>query len=100
MFPVDGQALARVAGQVAELELLLHPADGVALTALPDRDDQRRPGGRAGNAVDGKVAAAGPEQVLQGLDGMRLVTLADQRPWADRGHRVVEQRGRAGVADR
>jgi hypothetical protein len=43
--PVDGQARVRVAGQVAELELLLHPADRVALTALPDRDDQRRPVG-------------------------------------------------------
>src|SRR5207302_4658687 len=101
--PVDPQARARVAGQVAELELLLDPADGVALAALPDRDDQGRPGDGAGDAVDGQalllleaadggvgagpedavrgeVAAAGPEQVLQGLDGMLLVTLADERP--------------------
>ena len=69
------------------------PADGVALAALLDRDDQRRPGVRTDDAVDrqallllkgadggvgarpedavhGDVVAAGPEQVLQGLDGM------------------------------
>src|SRR5690348_2120190 len=112
--PVDLQALIRVAGQVAELELLLDPADGVALAALLDRDDQRRPGGGADDAVDGQallllegadggvggraedavhsdVVAPGPEQVLQGLDGMMLGTLADERPWADRGsgHRFL-----------
>src|ERR1700749_1558607 len=112
--PVDLQALARVAGQVAELELLLEPAHSVTLAALLDRDDQRRPGGGADDAVDGQallllegadgcvgtgpenavhgdVTAAGPEQVLQGLDGMFLVTLADKRKWADRGgsHRFL-----------
>src|SRR6185437_13288254 len=35
--PVDLHALARVPRLVAELELLLHAADGVALVALPDR---------------------------------------------------------------
>src|SRR6266542_4194138 len=81
--PVDLQALARVAGQVAELELLLHPANGVAGAAPPDGDDQRPPGGRAEDAVDGDAVAARPEQVLQGLDGVLLVTLADQWPRAD-----------------
>src|SRR5262245_49806892 len=42
--PVDLEALAGVAGQVAELELLLDPADGVAQAALAHGDDQRRPG--------------------------------------------------------
>jgi len=104
--PVDLQALARVAGQVAELELLLDPANGVAGAAPPDGDDQRPPGvgaddavdgqaplplegahrrvgGRAEDAVDGDAVAARPEQVLQGLDGVLLVTLADQWPRAD-----------------
>jgi hypothetical protein len=62
--PVDLQAFARVAGQVAELELLLDPADGVALAALPDRDDQRRPGGGADDAVDGQALL-----LLEGADG-------------------------------
>jgi len=62
--PVDLRALARVAGQVAELELLLDPADGVALAALLDRDDQRRPGGRSDNAVDGQALL-----LLEGTDG-------------------------------
>ena len=36
--PVDLQAFARVAGQVAELALLLDPADGIALAALAPAD--------------------------------------------------------------
>src|SRR5918996_5061527 len=38
--------------------------------------------------VDGDGVAAGPQQVLEGLDGMVLVALADQWPGADggRGH--------------
>src|SRR5205807_2070810 len=102
--PVDLQALVRVAGQVAELELLLDPTDCIALAAPPDRDDQRGPRVAADDAVDGQallllkgadggvgygpedpvhreVAAAGPEQVLQGLHRMLPVALADERPW-------------------
>ena len=62
--PVDLQALARVTGQVAELELLLNPADGVALAAPLDRDDQRRPCARADDAVDGQAPL-----LLEGADG-------------------------------
>src|SRR5215211_6730700 len=83
--PVDSQARSRVAGQVAELELLLDPAHGVALAALLDRDDQGRPGVGAEDAVDGDGVAAGPEQVLEGLEGMVLVALADQREGKDAG---------------
>src|SRR5512132_30974 len=106
--PVDLEPLARVAGQVPELELLLHPAHRVPLAALLDRDDQGRPGVGADDPVDGQAllllegadgglgqgtedpvdgdaVAAGPEQVLEGLDGMVLVALADQREGKDGG---------------
>src|SRR6185312_12651337 len=69
--PVDLHALARVPRLVAELELLLEPADGGV-------------GGGSEDAVHGEVVTAGLQQVLQGLDGMVLVILADERPWADR----------------
>src|SRR5919198_4855329 len=105
--PVDRQTLARIAGQVAELELLLHPTDRVAGAALLDRDDQRRPGLRADDAIDrqvllllegadrgvglgpedpvhGDAVATCPKQILQCLDGMLLVTLAGERPRTDR----------------
>jgi tetratricopeptide (TPR) repeat protein len=105
---VDLEALAGVAGQVAELELLLHPAYRVPLASLLDRDDQGRPGVGADDPVDrqallllegpdgglgpgpedpvdGDGVAAGPEQVLEGLDGMVLVALADQREGTDGG---------------
>src|SRR5262249_7794644 len=114
--PEDPVDLHRIAGQPAELELLLDATDGVALAAPLDRDDQRRPGVGADDAVDGQalvllegadggvglrpedpvhgdVMAAGPEQGLQGLDGMPPVTLTDERPWTDRGggygHRLL-----------
>jgi hypothetical protein len=62
--PVDLQAFAGVAGEVAELELLLDPPDGVALAALLDGDDQRRPGVGADNPVDGQALL-----LLEGPDG-------------------------------
>jgi hypothetical protein len=100
--------------RLRKLELLLHPADGVALAALLDGDDQRRPGVGADDAVDGQAllllegpdggvgvgaedavhgdsVATGPEQVLQGVDRMLLVTLADEGKGTDRagGHRLL-----------
>src|SRR6185295_8341370 len=102
---VDRQSLRRVAGEVAELELLLHATHGVALRALPDLDDQRTPGLRADDAVhpealvvleradravglrpevavDRHRFAARPQQVLQGRYRMFLGALADLGPRA------------------
>src|SRR3954464_15209333 len=45
--PVHLKPPARVARQVAELELLLHTVQRVAAAALPDGDDQGRPGSPA-----------------------------------------------------
>src|SRR4029079_19044953 len=53
--PVHRQALARVAREVAELELLRPPADGVALTPLRRADDERGPRVRAHDAVHRQV---------------------------------------------
>ena len=52
---VDLRSLARVAGEIAELELLLQAPHRVALAAPPDRHDQRPPGGRPDDPVDRKV---------------------------------------------
>ena len=41
--PIDLRPFARIARQVAELEFLLHPFNGVASASLFDLDDQRRP---------------------------------------------------------
>src|ERR1700759_2500323 len=104
--PVDLRAVARLAGAVHEL--FLDPAHGVALVAALDGDDEGRPGVGAGHAVDGQPVlllertyggagggpedavhghrvAAGPEQVLQGLDRVLLGALADERPRLDGG---------------
>src|SRR3954453_18199061 len=56
--PVDLNALRRIAGEVAELELDLHAADGVAGAPAAHRDDGLGPGERAGDAV-GRQASGG-----------------------------------------
>jgi hypothetical protein len=49
--------------------------------------------GHTNGEIAGKLFISGPQKVLQGLDGMLLISLADQRPWADRGggcgHRLL-----------
>ena len=55
---VDLHALRGVAGQVAELELVLHRAHGGAPAAEPDGDEQLVPGARADDAVDDQAAGA------------------------------------------
>src|SRR5918996_868698 len=47
--------------------------------------DQRPPGDRTDDAVDGDVVAMAPKQVLQRPDGMIPVALADEGPRTDGG---------------
>jgi hypothetical protein len=100
--PVDLQSLVGVAGEVAELELLLDRPHRVPLAPLPDLDDQGRPGIGADDAVDGQssalleganrgvgpgpedpvdrdAVAAGSQQVLQAGNRMTLVAASNQR---------------------
>ena len=65
---------ARLAGEVAELDLDLDAAYCVALAAAPDGDDRHRPGLRADDPV-GRDAAAR----LDGLD--RTGPVAYWRNW-------------------
>src|SRR6188472_160166 len=103
---IDRESLGGVAGEVAELELLLHAADGVALAALVHLDDDLRPGLRPDDPVDpdaggllhgpdrglgsgtedavgGDALPVRAEQVLQRLDRVALVAAADDRPGLD-----------------
>src|SRR4051794_1351029 len=105
--PVDLDALRRIAGQVAELELHLDAADGVAGAAAPDRDDDGGPrlrtddpvgresaarlhgahGGlrhRPEHAVHRDVVSVGPKELLQRQDRVALVAVPADGPRLDR----------------
>jgi len=94
-----------VTGEVAELELLLHPTDRISGTALPDHNDQRTPCVGANDTVDAKApnllegadsrvgqrpeyaihshtVPSRKQEVLQRANRMFSIALADQRPWA------------------
>ena len=91
--PVDLHG-KRVAGQVTERPLLLHPADRLAPRPQLDGDHQRAPGGRTDDAVDRQLPLLleGPDGVV----GLRTedpvdddVVVAGPEQALERPHRVV-----------
>src|SRR5690349_684935 len=103
--PVDLHAVRRAAGEIAEPEFLLNPADGVAFVAPAYLDDQGFPRDRPDDAVDAEVLLTlevpdrgfgprpegpvhgdrmptGTEQMLQRGYGVFLGSLARLRPGA------------------
>ena len=110
--PVHLEALAGVAGQVPELELLLHTPNRITVATFLDGDHESSPrlwtndpgcaqafarlkgfdGGLCfgtEHAIDSDGVATRPQQVLQGLDGVVLVAVLDHGPGAKgSGHNV------------
>jgi hypothetical protein len=103
---VDLDAAAWVAGQVAELELLLDGAYGIAGSAAPDGDNERLPRLWPDESIDGEslvglkgahrrlrapaedpvddhVLPMGAQQLLDRLHGMVPSAVPDERPRQD-----------------
>src|SRR5215213_8468642 len=104
--PINLRPFTGITRQIAELELLLHPSDRVALTSPFDLDDESRPchgtddpvgrqsmaylkcfhcgfGIRTEHAVDGDAMPACPQQILQRLYRVPVEAALDHWPWAD-----------------
>src|SRR5262245_33997215 len=104
--PIDLGPITGIARQVAELELLLHSSNRVALTSLFDLHDKSRPrygtdnpvgpqpmvclkrfhrgsGLRTEHAVDDDAMPARPQQILQRFYRVPIGAALDHRPRAD-----------------